>query len=333
MFNRSHRCDKPPRSRELPLRADNKDTPATQTNPVDARAMQDPANNPTPGEPPLTVSDEEVERLLQQAESLTKEIVEDVGEKPTPDAAHDNTGGQFGTVEPDPEAAVELVAQDIAHLTKTITVEPPTETIENEDAVSIAMTDALPVATDQDVEATDEALTVTTDEVQPDVDVEMSPTDDHVAVGADPNESTNSPDSTSPEADDATAAPGLEWPIQRRGITRVARHVALYSARSLIFAVPNACIRLIMLLDLPFRGFRPGVKSVLGVIGLISLLMGGVAMLAPSMMQSNPYALMPPQPHMEVPPASEHGGEAKAEHKEEAKPAHDEKKPEGGGHH
>lgn len=286
--------------------------------------MAESPNNPNPDQPPLTIGDQEIERLLQQAESLTNEIVEGVGAEASPDAPTGNPAGQLGDAEPDPEAAVELVTQDVAQLVAEVSEPPAAPSAEPFDAEAVdaepdgGMTANEPetaesvAAIDQDVEATDDDAAIESaeaneaDELAP---IESGTPDAAVTetmVVAAAVEQSTAPQQESPLPPVAMAADDSVPP--RRTFSGHVKHAAIYTARTVVFAVPNICIRLLMLLDWPFRQMSPGVKNALGVIGLITMMMGGVAMVAPSMMKHNPYAAMPPFSQ-------------KAEPKEAAKPS------------
>lgn len=281
--------------------------------------MPESPNNPNPDQPPLTVGDQEIERLLQQAESLTHEIVEGVGAEASPDAATGNPAGQLGDAEPDPEAAVELVTQDVAQLVVDVSGRP-TDAIYTESVVD-ASVDAETAgvvtanepetveavnAVDQDVEAPDDNAAIESSEANESEELaQVEPTEsDELVDAASTQESVADAEPVEALADaplpltDSAPADLVSPPRTFGGFIK---HVAIYSARTIVFAVPNICIRLLMLVDWPFRGMSPGVKNALGVIGLITMLMGGVAMVAPSMMKHNPYAAMPPFPQKAEP--------------------------------
>ncbi|MBI5763598.1 MAG: hypothetical protein HZA51_08755 [Planctomycetes bacterium] len=298
--------------------------------------MPESPNNPNPDQPPLTVGDQEIERLLQQAESLTHEIVEGVGAKASPDAATGNPAGQLGDAEPDAEAAVELVTQDVAQLVAEVNesadAAPGAESVEDasenaEDVGSLTANEPETAdsvaAVDQDVEATDDDAAIESSEansadalsqIESGESEEAPPAVSAIELVA--TEAVAAP----PEAQADSASTNLVPP--RRTLGGLIKHGAIYMARTVVFAVPNICIRLLMLLDWPFRGISPGVKNALGAIGLISMMMGGVAMFAPSMMKHNPYAAMPPFPQKAEPkeaakpsePAAKHGSAPSSGH-------------------
>lgn len=292
--------------------------------------MAESPNKPNPDQPPLTIGDQEIERLLQQAESLTHEIVEGVGAEASPDAPTGNPAGQLGDAEPDPEAAVELVTQDVAQLVADVSEPPAAPPAESFDAKAVdsesdgGMTANEPeaaesvAAVDQDVEAADDDAAIESAEAN-DAD-ELAPIESGTpdaaateAIGvAAAIEQSSAPQPDSPLPPTAPAADDSVPP--RRTFAGLMKHAAIYAARTIVFAVPNICIRLLMLLDWPFRGMSPGVKNALGVIGLITMMMGGVAMVAPSMMKHNPYAAMPPYPQKAEPKEAAKAGEPAAKH-------------------
>ncbi len=292
--------------------------------------MPESPNNPNPDQPPLTIGDQEIERLLQQAESLTHEIVEGVGAEASPDAPTGNPAGQLGDAEPDPEAAVELVTQDVAQLVADVSEPPAAPSAESFDAEAIdAEADGAEAANgpeaaesvaavDQDVEATEDDAAIESaeaneaDELVPiESGTSDAPATESLVVAAVVEQSA----SPQPESPLLPVAPEPDNSVPpRRPFAGLMKHAAIYTARTIVFAVPNICIRLLMLLDWPFRGISPGFKNALGVIGLITMLMGGVAMVAPSMMKHNPYAAMPPFPQKAEPKEAAKASEPAAKH-------------------
>ena len=82
--------------------------------------MDSPNDKPLPEETPPAISDEEVERLLEQAQTLANDLVEDVGVDAGKLRATLSASGELGGPEPDPLGAVELVELDVDQLRGTL---------------------------------------------------------------------------------------------------------------------------------------------------------------------------------------------------------------------
>lgn len=297
--------------------------------------MDTPHDTPQPDPPPPVISDEEVDRLLRQAETLAQTIVEEVGVEMTTVRPH---AAQFGGPEPNPLSAVELVAHDLAELKATIEEVSPeiqkaiAEAVRESDRKAPRVEEVSPAArvdvkteNPQPTPSTPASVEKAGDEKKPPAgavagDPDASRPGD-VAHGGEPN----------PVID---ASPGGSSPPKRTRSFVVA--VAMF--------IPNTLMNIFVMLDRPFAGMSASAKNLIGAVGLASMVMGAAALFMPRIIQSNPYASMEPLPHpVATEGHDEHGGgghegshdeAAKESHEEAPKEAHEEKPVEhGGGHH
>jgi hypothetical protein len=101
------------------------------------------------------------------------------------------------------------------------------------------------------------------------------------------------------------------------------------TCRGIAVAIPNLFMYSVILADRPFARLSPATKQTLGVVGLITLVMGVASIVLPKVLRSNPYAMMEPLPRASA-AAGEHGESSSethadkssaAEHKAEDKPS------------
>jgi hypothetical protein len=286
--------------------------------------MDTPRDTPQPDPPPPVISDEDVDRLLRQAEDLAQTIVEDVGVERIHTSAHT---AQLGGPEPNPLSAVELVAHDLAELKATIEEVSP----QIEQALTRALEEPVrkeePTAQERNKNQTIEAP-AKTEKPEPAASAPppaMSPADEKK------NEAPTEPVASDPEAPQpaqvapsAEASPVTETPIAPQRTRSMVRAAAMF--------LPNMLTSVFVLLDRPFAGMPASTKNLIGAVGVASLVTGAAALFMPRIMQSNPYATMEPLPHPEL-AAEAAPSEHAASHEAEEKP-HEEKPAEhGGGHH
>jgi len=271
--------------------------------------MADSPESPTPDDAPLSVGDDEVERLLKEAESLTAEIAEDAGVDP--DAASGTTGqdrpGGEGEDRPDPvEAAAkaEEAAKDLGDL------------LRDSDAQEAARA-AEPSSPSSPVEATpDTKLAPPPPEQGSGDDGGFSDLtdDDHAAFesaaggGAKLAQSGDVddivPEDVSGEGGEETPGAG-ETPSSEQIAWRVRclrrSKSAVSWLRKAPKIVPAAMQAAIIWMDRPFAGVRPGVKRFLGVIALASILTGIAAWVLPGALEHNQFAEMPTDTAVDAP--------------------------------
>lgn len=254
--------------------------------------MTDSPDPSTPDDAPLRVGDDEVERLLREAESLTAKIAEDAGvdaERGNADAAFDpaaqDPSDELDAVHADPLAAaakVETAAKGLSDLLRDSDENAPDDdevaslprpqprgtnetdgysTVNGGDRAafhSAAKRYAGPGSTDGDEEATHGDISVE-GELQ------------------------------SAETDKSAHSERIAWtPRCVGGLQAVA--TGLRKARS---SVPAAMKAIILWTDRPFAGLSLGVKGILGTIALATILTGIAAWVLPGALEHNPFADMP----------------------------------------
>jgi hypothetical protein len=253
--------------------------------------MERPNDNPAPNRLPPKITNQEIERILHEAESLAGEIVDTVDLKRPLDQAGTSAAGQFGAIEPDPLAALELVEQDLAQVQDAL---PPA-----------------PFAPEQGTKG--DTASPGTIELKP-PDLPPPPIPDRVVDGgrhqaiqviAPPTDAgpRKSPPISSPRAASAaeehiqhsSSSPDAES-TTGSGLPKAARPFAYRTIRHVAVSLPNALMGIVILLDRPFASLSSYAKRIAGIVGLISLAMGLVAMFAPRMLAHNPYAQMEPRP-------------------------------------
>jgi hypothetical protein len=240
--------------------------------------MADSPESPTPDDAPLSVGDDEVERLLKEAESLTAEIAEDAGVDA--DAASGATGqnqpGREAEARPDPvEAAAkaEEAAKDLSDL------------LRDSDAPDSAQA-AEPSFPSSPMEATPE------DEFAPPPPGQGAD-DDEKAL----DDVSGEGDEETPGTDESTDPEQIAWPGRRiRGLKS-----AVSWLRKMPKIVPATLQAAIIWTDRPFAGVAPGIKRVLGVIALASILTGIAAWVLPGALEHNQFAEMPTDTAVDAP--------------------------------
>jgi len=249
--------------------------------------MTDSPDAPTPDDAPLSVGDDEVDRLLKEAESLTAEIAEDAGvdTKPSdPDAAPDPAGqatpGDLGDAPPDPLSAAakaETAARGLSDLLQDAeAAAPPDDADEDEFAA--------PTTPQQNEDDFNGFATLTEDE--------HAAFDSATDGGGGGGGETPAPKEGEEEASDETEAVTPERlaliPRCRRSLESVTR-----SLRSVPTNIPAGVKAVIVWTDRPFAGLSLSLKRALGAIALASILTGIAAWVLPGALEHNPFADMP----------------------------------------
>lgn len=285
---------------------------------------------PKPDQPPINVSDQEVERILQEVEALANEIVE-TGDLDRPrDESATMPVGQFGVIEPDPLAAIELVAASATEVTQALG-----------SAVATPACDIADVSAHEDRTSSMTETRSSIDQLDPEISSadltdsaprSLSPEPEQRRARDTTPSSTS--ESTELNVDDAVSAPtaptsapdaSLEGPP--RSNARNMRDLP----RAAAVALPNAVMRLVIASDRPFAWISPAGKNTIGLLGLMTLVMGLASILLPRMLERNPYAVMEPLPKMADAPA-EHG-ENHSEHQTDADHGDPSAKPNAASHH
>jgi len=241
--------------------------------------MEPPADNVALREAPLDLSDQEMERLLDEAASLSEEIAaesEDLSGDPSleSDAEQKTIQGQPSRSQP-----AEAISAD----------EPPATS-----PATDRRNDLPDLLHDPDAEAT-------TPPPQPDASTtpELPPrkadprregksrSEEHHEADNSESEDSKAPPSDAP---DQTQPPAAKRPLRKRLAAGVGS--ALRSALQIPVATLNAWLRMVILLDRPFCGWSLGVKRALGIAAVATLLMGIGAWVLPGLLNHNPFADM-----------------------------------------
>jgi hypothetical protein len=272
--------------------------------------MAEPDNASLPNDP-LTAGEDDIERLLGQAETLAIEIATSTGVEPTSAAPAANATAEAGVPEgsaPDPLAATQAVEEQLAELDELVAAEQQT----NDTATAAANDSATKAAPAGLPEGAGEAAAGAADEAPPptnaeqaEVDTERDEIEGDVSAGAPEDHGVESKEGENAVQDAGPAVGGFkanfadasepvgkcrswkEWLIVvRESGPRVAKAAAL--------AIPHAFLGILEAIDRPFAGLSPKTKRAIGYVALITVVMGIASLVLPSLLNNNPYANMPP---------------------------------------
>ncbi len=268
---------------------------------------EEPDNSPSP-EGSSASGTQEIEKLLAQAESLVKDIAGAVGVEPP---AIEGEGLPTPMPEePDALTVVEMAAVQVEELERVVDAEAAAP---SNDAAAAAVPDALEAfETDRGRDAPVQSAERAPSAVEPSRDggeprtgrAAPSPapgraprhavTPSSVALEDAPSEeAADVPDAAvEVEAESAAAEPAA--PRRKGGLVRRMAMSLMMALRNTAVAVPNGALRLIILLNRPLAGLSPRTRTIIGLVGLVSLLMGVLALVLPRMAQENPYVNMKP---------------------------------------
>lgn len=279
--------------------------------------MDQPDKAPTPDDAGLTVPNEEVERLLSEAQSLVTEISGQLGM-----AAPDETPSPLPTpmpAEADPLTAVEMATVQVETLEAALEGSADCTGEANESAPAVAQATVVgnEVAPHKDVqcEATQRS------EKKPDAAPAMVGAGEAVVnqAAAATSESRGTPrDAVESSGNAPTCSESIKPEVLRQLETHVlldsgegaltdkkstgrrarrrlrqAAGIVAVMLRNIAVSLVNWLVRFITMLDAPFARLSLNTKTALGLIGLVSLLTGAFALLAPRLLSHNPYAAMP----------------------------------------
>lgn len=232
-------------------------------------------------EPPISMSDAEVERLLDEATTLSQEIAEETGEalnEPSREESGDReaiVAQPADVAEPEPTTAPPPAAEQAKPLPDLLQ-DPdaaPTETATEAEQEPAANEEAPPQASDppetpkrsEKIETRDEA---DARKASPDAAEEESSTTEDAQEEEPPNA-----------------------PSAKEKLATICR-LTVKLIRAVPIVVANGFMMIFVVLDRPFRNVSPGLKWVLGMIGLATLLAGIAAWILPDMMNQNPFVEM-----------------------------------------
>lgn len=295
--------------------------------------MAGPEGNPTPRDP-SPMADEEVDRLLREAEALTDEISNETGVE--------NRNEDVAPADADPDAPVDVEAaaerasnraREVADVLSDDEGDAPKGGAASAESASGRSADAQYESPELADASTDEAGAPT--EEPPDVStaksglrVEHDPKGGDSPHSGDRASAAELPPLTSRNADSikpapprprastpaaAAAAPEAEsgessteagageatQPASRSSV-KAGLTASLGFARrcgsAALFALPNACLGALILLDRPFAGLSANTKRRIGLMGIVTVVMGMLSFVLPILLADNPYKDMPPYP-------------------------------------
>ncbi len=268
-------------------------------------------NPPLPSEdPPLTVSDDEVERLLSQAQSLAADIATLARVEQTPVSA---AGGTIDLEKGDldPAAATESLERSVDELAGLLggpdgaasaspgstppagpsTVPTPGATVA--DAGGTLADDAGPGPSTAGPGPSTAGPGSSTAGFGP-TEAGGIPFDNalvgDVDVSLDEAASLAPPGGGIPAAGGSRPAAALATWRERLGTWR--RRMGTAGGR-LARRMPGGIVGFFLLLDRPFAGVPATAKRMIGGVAVVTLLMGLLAWLLPGLLESNPYAEVP----------------------------------------
>lgn len=278
--------------------------------------MDPKEQSPSPDDSPISVGAEELERLLNQAESLVADISSGVGVaegQREPKELH-------ATPFPDKPDALAALEETAAHVDKlkrqtgelSEPVEVPVATVVEEEPSAPVKDNGLEIkdagALTGDDSPSTEKPTLIKEESKERLpadrpSIELAATAEKKSVAPAKQKARATIVLEPPDSPAAKVADQPKAPEQAIGTTVdqpapiVVRSVGWRRFPKLIFGMTKAIalapvkatIAAVVLIDKPFAGLSATTKLALGLIGLISLIMGVAAIFLPKLLQSNPF--------------------------------------------
>ena len=262
--------------------------------------MTSAEGNSTPPDPPL--ADEEVDRLLREAEALTLEISKETGvETCDQDTLPPGTDSE---VPLDAEAAAENAKSQVQELASVLSnddvnelIQRAAEASEAEEPPSGAITECAPESglsvehapTGEDLPGSDlgaaaaglAPLTSQATESDPESPIVSGREDPQQAAKPEPVDSETHPAESEQEQ--------ARKKIPLRARIKTAIRFARRCGATALLALPNACLGTLILLDRPFAGLTATTKRRIGLIGIITVVMGILSFVLPMLLSNNPY--------------------------------------------
>jgi len=271
----------------------------------------------SPPDAPQPREGDDVDALLSEAESLARSITEDTDvESPgsaetgvastderdaTEAASEDRSEAQQQVVEEDdapqsvkdlPSADDETASQRVEgrHAADVASAEP-LATLDHPEAAESAPAESAPVEAAEPEAPVSADVTQAESDATPDTtpDVDSAPEGDTSNTApADTTASASQQDAADPVAAESPLESG-RW----RSVLAATGRAAGGIVRATIAIPPRVAASVFTVLDWPFAWIPQPIKSYLGIIGLITLIMGLVAWFLPGLLESNPYVDMP----------------------------------------
>ncbi len=262
--------------------------------------MDTQENTSLPEDPPVTVGENEVERLLDQAQSLAEEIASSTGADA--DAPESPPAARAPAEDAaDPLAGADAVEKTLAELGDLVNGTQSTEA-NGEDGPApdpAAGVSTGPAGQDAPVvaEATEPHADRETARDEPTDEALIDDLDTELAAAIDVDLSEPLPGAGS-DADAQTPDKSQQAkPRTRRSIKQLiaaSRHLVVDAAKPAAVTVVNAILLPILILDRPFANLSPTTKRRIGQLALITVLMGIISLVLPGMFEHNPYEHLDP---------------------------------------
>ena len=230
-------------------------------------------------EPSVAVSDAELERLLNEATSLSQEIAEEAGE--ISKEASTEEGGDQTAPATTPVDVTEPEAPDTAAPPAAEQAKPLPNLLQDPDATTAS------APAEAEPEPTANQDTAPAAAPRPSVKIETR--DEEIAANA------ASPDAVGDESGESTDGQEGEDPHHGPSIKERlvgACRLAASLGRTVPISLANGFLSIFILLDRPFRDVSPERKQVLGLVALATLMAGVAAWILPDMMNGNPFSEM-----------------------------------------
>lgn len=242
-----------------------------------------------PEDPPVTIAEDEVDRLLTQAQDLADDISSTAGAesaKPDPDKAPETPVDD----EKDPLASAEAVDAALGELAELVDDAQP-------DDGAPATKEARPDASDASSETRSAAAQSETSGIDID-ESELIDADVRCDLGDDLNVDLAEPGETAAvRGGDVGRVPWRQRLGEIRSIKSVLPKLpgmAAALAGRVVSSGMTTILRPLVVLDRPFAGLSPAAKRRIGYIAMVTLLMGLVSFVLPTMCEHNPYQDMQP---------------------------------------
>ncbi|GMU33080.1 MAG: hypothetical protein HS101_08820 [Planctomycetia bacterium] len=278
--------------------------------------MDPKEQTPSPDDSPISVGAEELERLLNQAESLVADISSGVGvadEQREPKELH-------ATPFPDKPDALAALEETAAHVEKlkrqtgddSHLVEVPDATVDEEKPSDSEKGNELVIKGEGKLTGGDAPSTKKPTLIKEESNerfpadrplIELAATAEKKSVAParqkarativlEPPDSPAAKVSDQPKTPEQAIGTTVDQPapivVRSVGWRRFPRLI-FGMTKAIALAPVKATIAVLVLIDKPFAGLSATTKLALGLIGLISLIMGVAAIFLPKLLQSNPF--------------------------------------------
>lgn len=231
-------------------------------------------------QPPIVMSDAELERLLDEATSLSREISEEAGE------ILDEAPAEKRIAEEEAVAQPAAVAEERETPPAADQAQPLPDLLQDPDAP----TAAAPADAEPEPATTEDAAREAGDPPVPAVRSKGIETrDEEIAEKAASPEPVADESNEPEEAQEEEGRP--KSPSVKERLAAACR-LAMSLGRAVPIGAANGFLTIFILLDWPFRNVSPGLKRVLGMVALATLMAGIAVWVLPDMMNQNPFAQM-----------------------------------------